>query len=140
VPAGASTLHFVLPQPLAAQILCSAEPSYIGSESGRIEYWHSLGFRDLGNVAIFTPVAAASQADLPRDLVQRRQQCHRVKNVLALVSTVAFPAQEISSSMAAFVTALDDRIKSMATTHELLSSRRGRQSPATEPHTMRSEN
>ena len=49
---------------------------------------------------------------------------HRVKNVLAIVSVVASRTQETSSSMADFVTALDGRIKSMATTHELLSYRR----------------
>jgi two-component sensor histidine kinase len=49
---------------------------------------------------------------------------HRVKNVLAIVSTVASRTQETSSSMAEFIAALDGRIKSMATTHELLSTRR----------------
>jgi PAS domain S-box-containing protein len=49
---------------------------------------------------------------------------HRVKNVLATVSAVASRTQETSSSMADFVAALDGRIKSMATTHELLSSQR----------------
>jgi PAS domain S-box-containing protein len=49
---------------------------------------------------------------------------HRVKNVLAIVSTVASRTQETSSSMSEFVSALDGRIKSMATTHELLSFRR----------------
>jgi PAS domain S-box-containing protein len=49
---------------------------------------------------------------------------HRVKNVLAIVSVVASRTQETSSSMADFVTALDGRIRSMATTHELLSYRR----------------
>ena len=49
---------------------------------------------------------------------------HRVKNVLATVSVVASRTQETSHSMADFVTALDGRIKSMATTHELLSYRR----------------
>lgn len=49
---------------------------------------------------------------------------HRVKNVLATVSAVASRTQETSRSMADFVTALDGRIKSMATTHELLSYRR----------------
>jgi two-component sensor histidine kinase len=48
---------------------------------------------------------------------------HRVKNVLATVLTVASRTQETSSSMAEFVAALEGRIKSMATTHELLSSR-----------------
>jgi two-component system, chemotaxis family, CheB/CheR fusion protein len=48
---------------------------------------------------------------------------HRVKHVLAIDSTVASRTQETSRSMAEFVAALDSRIKSMATTHELLSSR-----------------
>jgi PAS domain S-box-containing protein len=48
---------------------------------------------------------------------------HRVKNVLATVLTVASRTQESSSSMAEFIAALEGRIKSMATTHELLSHR-----------------
>ena len=48
---------------------------------------------------------------------------HRVKNVLATVSVIVSRTQEASSSMAEFVTALDGRIKSMATTHEVLSGR-----------------
>jgi two-component sensor histidine kinase len=47
---------------------------------------------------------------------------HRVKNVLATVCTVASRTQETSSSMAEFIAALEGRIKSMAITHELLSS------------------
>jgi PAS domain S-box-containing protein len=57
---------------------------------------------------------------------------HRVKNVLAIVSSVAARTQETSGSMAEFVAALDDRIKSMATTHELLSSRRWQGIPLAE--------
>jgi PAS domain S-box-containing protein len=57
---------------------------------------------------------------------------HRVKNVLALVSTVASRTQETSSSMAEFVAALDGRIKSMATAHELLSHRRWQGIPLAE--------
>jgi two-component system, chemotaxis family, CheB/CheR fusion protein len=49
---------------------------------------------------------------------------HRVKNVLATVLTVAACTQETSTSMGEFVVALGGRIKSMATTHELLSHRR----------------
>jgi two-component sensor histidine kinase len=48
---------------------------------------------------------------------------HRVKNVLAIVSTIAAHTMETSSSMAHFVAALDGRIRSMAATHELLSRR-----------------
>jgi two-component sensor histidine kinase len=57
---------------------------------------------------------------------------HRVKNVLATVSVVASRTQETSASMADFVTALDGRIKSMATTHELLSYRRWQGVPLAE--------
>ena len=47
---------------------------------------------------------------------------HRVKNVLATVSAVTSQTQNASSSMADFVAALNGRIKSMAATHQLLSS------------------
>jgi PAS domain S-box-containing protein len=49
---------------------------------------------------------------------------HRVKNVLATVQAVASHTMQASSSMEHFVTALKGRIRSMASTHELLSHRR----------------
>jgi PAS domain S-box-containing protein len=49
---------------------------------------------------------------------------HRVKNVLATVEAVASHTMQASSSMEHFVTALGGRIRSMASTHELLSHRR----------------
>ena len=49
---------------------------------------------------------------------------HRVKNVLATVNAVAAHTMDASSSMEHFVAALDGRIRSMASTHELLSDRR----------------
>jgi two-component sensor histidine kinase len=49
---------------------------------------------------------------------------HRVKNVLATVSTVAARTMDASSSMQHFVASLDGRIRSMARTHELLSAAR----------------
>ena len=49
---------------------------------------------------------------------------HRVKNVLANVSAVVSHTRQESASMADFVAALDGRIGSMATTHELLSAGR----------------
>jgi two-component sensor histidine kinase len=48
---------------------------------------------------------------------------HRVKNALATVSAVVSHTRQGSRSVADFVAALDGRIRSMATTHELLSSR-----------------
>jgi two-component sensor histidine kinase len=49
---------------------------------------------------------------------------HRVKNVLATVSAIAARTRDASSSMDDFVVALESRIHSMASTHELLSSSR----------------
>jgi two-component sensor histidine kinase len=49
---------------------------------------------------------------------------HRVKNVLATVSAVAAQTKDTSRSMEEFVTALEGRIRSMASAHELLSFRR----------------
>src|SRR5262245_7503326 len=51
---------------------------------------------------------------------------HRVKNVLATVNAVAAHTLNASSSMDHFVAALDGRLRSMASTHELLSHKRGR--------------
>jgi PAS domain S-box-containing protein len=49
---------------------------------------------------------------------------HRVKNVLASVSAVVAHTRQESTSVANFAAALNGRIRSMATTHELLSSGR----------------
>jgi PAS domain S-box-containing protein len=57
---------------------------------------------------------------------------HRVKNVLATVSAVAAHTMDASSSMAHFVAALDGRLRSMASTHELLSHRQWRGIPLAE--------
>jgi two-component sensor histidine kinase/integral membrane sensor domain MASE1 len=51
---------------------------------------------------------------------------HRVKNVLATVSAVAAHTMNASASTDHFVTALDGRLRSLASTHELLSHRRWR--------------
>jgi PAS domain S-box-containing protein len=47
---------------------------------------------------------------------------HRVKNALSTVSALVSQCRQGSGSIADFVAALDGRIRSMATTHELLSS------------------
>ena len=49
---------------------------------------------------------------------------HRVKNALATVSAVVSHTRQGSRSVADFAAVLDGRIRSMATTHELLSSHR----------------
>jgi PAS domain S-box-containing protein len=48
---------------------------------------------------------------------------HRVKNVLATVQAVAAHTMDASSSMQHFVAALDGRIRSLGSTHEILSHR-----------------
>jgi PAS domain S-box-containing protein len=48
---------------------------------------------------------------------------HRVKNTLATVAAVISHTRQGSKSVAAFATALEGRLHSMAATHELLSSR-----------------
>jgi PAS domain S-box-containing protein len=54
----------------------------------------------------------------------RAELDHRVKNILAAVSAIAAHTKDSSSSMDDFVAALDSRIRSMASTHQLLSSSR----------------
>ena len=49
---------------------------------------------------------------------------HRVKNVLAVVSALLARSRDTGASAAELVAALDGRIKSMATAHELLSGRK----------------
>ena len=57
---------------------------------------------------------------------------HRVKNVLAAVSAIAAHTKAASSSMDDFVAALDNRIQSMASTHELLTRSRWAGAPLRE--------
>jgi PAS domain S-box-containing protein len=57
---------------------------------------------------------------------------HRVKNALATVWAVASHTREGSRSVDGFLAALEGRLRSMATTHELLSSRRWQGLPLTE--------
>ena len=57
---------------------------------------------------------------------------HRVKNALATVQAVAAQTMRASSSMEHFVAAFDGRIRSMGSTHELLSRRRWADIPLTE--------
>jgi two-component sensor histidine kinase len=68
-------------------------------------------------------VTARKRAEEQQQLLNAELD-HRVKNVLATVSAIAAHTKDTSKSMGHFVTALDSRIKSMASTHELLSSSR----------------
>ena len=62
---------------------------------------------------------------------------HRVKNMLATVSAVASRTQDASGSVEDFVVALDGRIRSMATAHELLSTRQWTGMPMAELERLR---
>ena len=57
---------------------------------------------------------------------------HRVKNALATVSAVVSHTREGTRSVDDFIAALEGRLRSMATTHELLSSRRWQGLPLSE--------
>jgi two-component sensor histidine kinase len=77
--------------------------------------------------ALLALVLAALFADRRRSEERQRaliaELDHRVKNMLATVSAVASRTQDASGSVEDFVVALDGRIRSMATAHELLSTR-----------------
>jgi two-component sensor histidine kinase/PAS domain-containing protein len=88
-----------------------------------------------GSVVRDGPGRPARLLGVTRDITERKlaegqkdlllaELDHRVKNALAVVAAVASRTQETSGSLAEFVAALDGRIKSMATTHELLSCRK----------------
>ena len=74
-------------------------------------------------VGVNIDVTERKQAEEHKNLLVAELD-HRVKNVLAVVAAVASRTLQASSSMADFAAALDGRIKSMATTHELLSWRK----------------
>jgi PAS domain S-box-containing protein len=105
------------------------EKRYIRKDGGVV--WASLTVgcvrKTVGGVDYFVSVI---QDITERKRVEEQQRTllaeldHRVKNALATVSAVVSHTQHGSRSVADFVAALDGRIRSMATTHELLSSNR----------------
>jgi PAS domain S-box-containing protein len=105
------------------------EKRYIRKDGGIV--WASLAVgcvrKTDGSVDYFVSVV---QDITERKRVEEQQRTllaeldHRVKNALATVSAVVSQTQQESRSVADFVAALDGRIRSMATTHELLSSHR----------------
>jgi two-component sensor histidine kinase len=73
-------------------------------------------------VGVIIDITERKQAEQQRNALNAELD-HRVKNVLATVSAVVSHAHQGSGSLAKFVAALNGRIRSMAATHELLSSR-----------------
>ena len=74
-------------------------------------------------LALVTDVTERKRAEDARKFLNAELD-HRVKNALATVSAVVSQTRQGSRSVANFVAALEGRIRSMATTHELLSARR----------------
>jgi PAS domain S-box-containing protein len=74
-------------------------------------------------MALVTDMTARKQAEDARELLHAELD-HRVKNALATVSAVVDHTQAGTETVASFAAALKGRVRSMATTHELLSARR----------------
>jgi len=102
---------------------------------GDIRWIESRRFISYGNDGRAQRVIGVSIDVTERKRAEEQQQLliaeldHRVKNVLATVSAVAAHTMDASGSMADFVAALDGRLRSMASTHELLSHRQWRGIP-----------
>jgi PAS domain S-box-containing protein len=72
-------------------------------------------------IALVTDMSERKRAEDARELLNAELD-HRVKNALATVSAVVSHTQQGSRSVANFVAALKGRLRTMATTHELLSA------------------
>jgi PAS domain S-box-containing protein len=77
----------------------------------------------IGVSKIARDITARKRAD-EQQRVLHAELDHRVKNILASVSAVVAHTKDASNSMDDFVAALDSRIQSMSSTHELLSRSR----------------
>jgi PAS domain S-box-containing protein len=72
-------------------------------------------------MALVTDMTARKRAEDARELLHAELD-HRVKNALATVSAVVGHTQAGTKTVASFAAAIKGRIRSMATTHELLSA------------------
>jgi len=77
--------------------------------------------RPESTIALVTDMTERKRAEDARELLNAELD-HRVKNALATVSAVVSHTQQGSRSVANFVAALKGRLRTMATTHELLSA------------------
>jgi PAS domain S-box-containing protein len=95
---------------------------------GEIRWVETRCFISYNGVGYPKRVVGVSIDITERKRVQEQQRAllaeldHRVKNTLATVSAIVGHTRDGSGSMVDFVTALDGRIRAMATTHELLSA------------------
>jgi PAS domain S-box-containing protein len=74
-------------------------------------------------VGVDIDITERKQAEKHRNILNAELD-HRVKNVLATVSAIIFQTQNANGSVANFVATVDQRIRSLASTHELLSHNR----------------
>jgi len=74
-------------------------------------------------VGVSIDITDRKQAEKQRDTLNAELD-HRVKNVLATVGAIIFQTQNANATIEDFVGSVDRRIKSLATTHELLSHAR----------------
>src|SRR5262249_10607365 len=74
-------------------------------------------------VGVNIDITERKEAEEQRNILNAELD-HRVKNVLATVCAIIFQTQRANASIAEFVASVDHRIKSLASTHELLSHSR----------------
>jgi PAS domain S-box-containing protein len=74
-------------------------------------------------VGVIIDITDHKQAEKQRNILNAELD-HRVKNVLATVSAIFIQTQNANSTIEDFVTSVDRRIKSLASTHDLLSNAR----------------
>jgi PAS domain S-box-containing protein len=74
-------------------------------------------------VGVVIDITERKQAEEHQNILNAELD-HRVKNVLATVGAIVFQTQKANTTIADFVTAVEHRIESLASTHELLSRTR----------------
>jgi two-component sensor histidine kinase len=101
----------------------TAIPDVVAAQRSRFtDELRQIALRRQRMVDIHVDVTERKRLEEHKNLLIRELD-HRFKNMLSVISVIASRTLETSSSMTAFVTALDGRIKALMTTHELLSRR-----------------
>jgi two-component system CheB/CheR fusion protein len=101
----------------------TAIPSVVAAQRSRLtEELRQVALRRQRAVGAHIDAAQHQRLEEHKNLLIRELD-HRIKNMLSVISVIASRTQETTSSMAAFVTALNGRIKALTMTHELLSQR-----------------
>jgi len=101
----------------------TAIPDVVAAQRSRLtEELRQVALRRQRAVDIHTEVVERKRLEEHKNLLIRELD-HRIKNMLSLISVIASRTQETTSSISAFVTALDGRIKALTMTNELLSRR-----------------